>query len=477
MSPKEYDAIMKARAESQPMDRRKFARTTAGLFVAASVVDACGDGGGPGQGTLTVDVVGLTGPVPPNGGTVLVTTTASGSFSFPTTLPLDGDESASVPAGDYTIVYTPPTGYLLNGADSNTKNVTVPAGGEGTATFNVVVAPTTGTIRVNVTGLAVGAISGGSAAILRTDIGGQVALNVPITPATGTANSALAPGTYQVTYTVPGGYALNGGVTNPVTGIVLATSGLQIVAFAVSATSSGADIYSHGFEDSASGQFSNGAGQAFLNGSTAWSLETGISFRGTKAVKQTYVVSGGNVGDAFFHDLVSPRASVFIRFAYRQSNPFNTNGVQSNADVVKVCRVYRPTLTGPFGGIYIPSSNEYNIGIDNLVPNPGGPSGGQQFSPNVNVGTQPRPNARLGQWTVFELFVDYTVDGAVVIRCWIEDVLYFDRTLDVSNKQSGANILAGRIQFDGTVNSMASANSTAWFDDIGFCTSKLGIPA
>lgn len=477
MSPKDYDEIVKARAESRPMDRRGFAKTAAGLFVAASVVDACGDDGGPARGTLTVDVVGFTGPTPPNGGTVLVTTTASGSFSFPTTLPVDGDESASVPAGDYTIVYTPPTGYLLNGADSNTKNVTVPSGGEGIAAFDVDVAPTTGTIRVNVTGLAVGASSGGTAAILRTDIGGQVALNVPIPAATGTANSALAPGTYQVTYTAPAGYAINGGVTNPVTSIVLATNGLQIVAFAVTATSAGADIYSHGFEDSTSGQFSNGAGQAFLNGSTAWSLENGISFRGTKSVKQTYVVSGGNVGDPFFHDLVSPRASVFIRFAYRQSNPFNTNGVQSNADVVKVCRVYRPTLTGPFGGIYIPSSNEYNIGIDNLVPNAGGPSVGQQFPPNVNTGTQPRPNARLGQWTVFELFVDYSVDGAVIIRCWIEDVLYFDRTLNVSNKQSGANILAGRIQFDGTVNSMASANSTAWFDDIGFSTTKMGIPA
>ena len=210
------------------------------LLVAAGASQGCGATSElASSGMLTVKVMGLgTSPAPSNGGTVSVTTTnVSSNVAFPATLPDSGAASASVPAGDYTITYTPPNGYLLASSQVATQTVHVTGAAPTEVDFNVVVAPSpTGTLTIQVTGLGDSAASGGSAAVLRTDVTGQTAQTYPV-PTNGSINLTVVAGTYRVTYTAPNGYKLASGVTNPVSGKVVSAGGTGTASFAVQAIS------------------------------------------------------------------------------------------------------------------------------------------------------------------------------------------------------------------------------------------------
>lgn len=205
----------------------------AGAFSGAACTDTLPPGS---YGTLAVAVTGLqVSPAPPNGGTVSVTTSnVPGNVAFPVTLPSSGDTSALVPAGDYTVTYTPPSGYLLDTGEVGTKNSHVTSSQVATVSFRVALAPVpTGILKLVVSGLAVNATSGGSADVLRTDIGGQTPQQTLI-PASGSVRIGVVAGTYSVTYTAPAGYTIGSGVVNPRTGLVVAANDSASASFAVS---------------------------------------------------------------------------------------------------------------------------------------------------------------------------------------------------------------------------------------------------
>ena len=194
-------------------------RAATSLLVALGVAAGAGPGCdstsamGP-SGTLTVKVLGfVASPAPANGGTVSVTTSnLSDNVAFPATLPDSGSASASVPAGDYAITYTPPGGYLLADSQAATQTVHVTGATTTEVDFQVVVAPaSTGTLTIRATGLGGSATSGGSADVLRTDLSGQTAQTWPV-PASGSIALTILAGTYRITYTPPSGYRVASGV-------------------------------------------------------------------------------------------------------------------------------------------------------------------------------------------------------------------------------------------------------------------------
>ena len=230
-------------------------------------------------------------------------------------------------------------------------------------------------------------------------------------------------------------------------------------------------IYEWDFEGAtnaiASGNLVTGGGANMIDGST-WVRDTVVFHSGAQSVKQSYPISGGNVGTLFMYNIASPVAALYTRFWYHQTSPFNDDGGGDNNDIVKMVRIYKANFQGAYGSLVIQSGSEYRIAIDNLS----GPETGISVAPNVNL-PAPTPNDLVDSWNAFELFIDYTVDGAVVMRLWINDVLYIDRTFDVSNEVGGTPVLAGNVQFDGTINSMASV-SVNNYDDVAFSVTRIG---
>ncbi len=216
------------------------ARAANSLLVALGVVVVAGLGCDStsalaASGTLTVKILGLgANPAPANGGSVsVIASDLSGNVAFPGTLPDSGRASATVPAGDYTITYTPPNGYLLASGQAATQTAHVTGAASTEVDFQVVASSTpTGTLTIQVTGLGDSATSGGSAAVLRTDVGGQTAQTFPI-PANGSINLTVVAGTYRITYTAPSGYNVASGVTNPVNGKAVSAGGTATASFAV----------------------------------------------------------------------------------------------------------------------------------------------------------------------------------------------------------------------------------------------------
>lgn len=230
-------------------------------------------------------------------------------------------------------------------------------------------------------------------------------------------------------------------------------------------------IYEWDFEGAtnaiASGNLVLGGGSAMING-TDWVRDTVVFHSGAQSVKQTYPISGGNVGVLFMYNIASPVAALYTRFWYHQTSPFNDDGGGDNNDIVKMVRIYKANFQGAFGSLVIQSGSEYKISSDNLA----GAQGGLSFSPNVNL-PAPTPNDLVDSWNAFEYLVDYTTTGAIIMRVWINDVLYFDYTLNCSNQYGGADVLAGNVQFDGTINSMASV-SVNNYDDVAFSITRIG---
>ena len=230
-------------------------------------------------------------------------------------------------------------------------------------------------------------------------------------------------------------------------------------------------IYEWDFEGAtnaiASGDMELGNGNDMIDG-TNWVRDTVLFYSGAQSVKQTYAISGGNVGTLGMYTLASPVTGLYTRFAYHQTDPFNDDGGGDNNDIAKLIRYFRQNLTGPYGSLVIQSGSEYRISIDNLVPNSGGPSPGASFAPNVNL-PAPTPNSRVGQWTVIQFYVSYAVEGAIAFKVWIGGTQYFDYTFNCSKQFGGSDILAGNVQFDGTINSMASVSQNN-YDYLAFST-------
>lgn len=189
------------------MKRRRFVKTAGGIFVAAAVGEACGGDGSP-TGTVRVTITGL------SSGTTAGTATITGSgLSSPLVVPLPAAASgeATVLVGSYHVVYQPPAGHAMAPGSPNAVDLVVTLDSITEVSFAVV--PANGLLRITVTGVTSGT-NGGSAQVLRTDIGGQTAQTVSV-PIGGQVDTSLVPGGYSVDYSAPSGFRLTADQTDP----------------------------------------------------------------------------------------------------------------------------------------------------------------------------------------------------------------------------------------------------------------------
>jgi hypothetical protein len=217
------------------IDRRTFVRKGS-LFLVVGV-GACVNAD---SGSAPVD--GLTGaihlllnglhPAAVNGGSATVTP-AGGGESLTVDIPASGDQSATVPIGDYAVLYAPPANHQLAGGQPNPRTIAIQQDQTTTVTINLVA---TGSLSIGVTGFTGSQSTGGSASAQRTDAS---ASPVSIGISTVGSGSALVPaGTYVVTYMPPPGYSIASSSPNPVSGVTVGL-GVTSVQFAVAAAAAG----------------------------------------------------------------------------------------------------------------------------------------------------------------------------------------------------------------------------------------------
>lgn len=206
------------RAIGDPLDRRGFIKTSSGLFVLGAIGFGCTASTETSSGTITVRVLGLASGLP-SGGTVQVSGT---SLNQPRDFPLPGTgiRSESVPAGSYTLTYTPPTGYGMEPGETNVTTISVTEKETAEHVFNV--EQVTGRLRVNVGGLGPNPVSGGSLLAQRVGAALATALTFPL-PASGADLLSLVPDSYDLVYTPPSGHSLAPGAVATATVVVSPT--------------------------------------------------------------------------------------------------------------------------------------------------------------------------------------------------------------------------------------------------------------
>ncbi|HKW46193.1 MAG TPA: hypothetical protein VJN70_02055, partial [Gemmatimonadaceae bacterium] len=181
----------------------------------------------------------------------------------------------------------------------------------------------------------------------------------------------------------------------------------------------------------------------FLTTSGGWVWASGEGPKGLNAVKRTYPL-GTDVGPPFFYILGTPLKKFYVRFFYKQSNPFNTNGTTSDQDFFKLTRFQNS------GG--------------NQILTPGGNQGGQiiggwdAWSQTYSAGSF-NYNSVLGQWNCYEVMIDLTASNQAHQTIWVNDNVVLDNTISGSQVASATTSIK-MLQFDGTVNTMVSSNST-----------------
>jgi hypothetical protein len=410
-------------------------------------------------GTLRITVTGLSGAADGGSAAVLRTDTA-GQSPQTQAIPAGGTIQLTVVAGTYRVTYTAPSGYSVTGTNPVTGLV-VSSGGTATAAFAVQGAVANGTLQVSVTGLTGSPANGGAAVAQRTDAPGSP-ITINISAAGSGSSSSVPAGTYTVTYTPPGGFSVVG--TDPLTGVVVAAGATASVTFTVTVATAGApDIYGFGFEDGTGGALRDPSGGSMFSG--AWKLDSTTSYRGRYSVRQTYTVTSANTGDAFVYILPSTRRAIYVQFAFRQSNPFNNDGV-NNSDQMKVFRLHGPGITGNLASFFISNSKDASPGVP--LVSFSDLEGGIQHAPNKGTWDA---NAHLGEWHVYQFYFDIATSGALVERGWIDGVLMWDYTINASN---GGQTF-GVVSWSDVINSMASS-STAWYDEIGISTQPIAAP-
>jgi hypothetical protein len=246
------------------------------------------------EGTVRVTVTGLASGAASGGSASILRTDIAGQSPVVIAIPGTGSADLGVTVGSYAVTYTPPSDHTLNPGVTNPQNGAVSDGGMFQATFAVSEAVGQGTVRVTVTGLEAGAPSGGSASVLRTDIGGQSPVNLPI-PTTGTADLAVSVGTYSVTYTPPSEYTVDSGVQNPQT-LNVTASQVSTATFAVSATGSFAtpDVVNNASFESGWENFHNGS----FNDPSACTRDNTRAFAGSISVLRALPVTDISIGGA-----------------------------------------------------------------------------------------------------------------------------------------------------------------------------------
>jgi fimbrial isopeptide formation D2 family protein len=178
------------------------------------------------------------------------TTDASGNYSFP-----------NLPAGNYQVVETQPTGYGSSATTPNTQTVTIPAGGSGTVNFGDTLSTISGTVyRDDNDNGAKQTTEPGIAGVTLTlkDSSGNDVDSDPATPGvqptTTTTDSSgnysfpnLLAGTYQVVETQPTAYVDGKETAGPAGGTVPTTTGNAPANNTISSIPVGAGVDATGY--------------------------------------------------------------------------------------------------------------------------------------------------------------------------------------------------------------------------------------
>jgi hypothetical protein len=447
-----------------PASRRQFVQTAGGILLGVGL-GACGGGTDGIQitGNLRVTITGL-GTGLADGGTALVTQTdISGVTPITILVPASGTGEGLVGVGTYHVIYTPPAGYQVVGA--NEFDVTVVADTLTVVNVTVQAIAVPGTLRVAVSGSVGASANRGTASLLRTDIGGQTPISV-VVPLSGPIDTVVSAGTYQVTYTAPVGFHVNTGDPNPKTATVTA-SATTTVTFGVTVGGSVGDISEFGFEDGTFGTFRSGGNKSPDQVTVAdpWVLDNTTAARGTTSMKHHVKVSAQNQG----YDIYGPAfgatqylQAAYIRFAYMQSNPFD------NSFPIKVMRVQHD-FSAISGSVMHNASGANRFQIN---PDDSGAQAQGAVIANKNL-PAPRPNDFLGQWHFFEFYVNHVDATHSTYKLWVDDVQYFDYNMVLSAPRAIFDF--NHFLFGTTLNGI-NQDGFIWYDQLGFGTQKMGVP-
>jgi hypothetical protein len=238
----------RGRVPKSPISRRAFVLTGSGMLVAAGTEACISEGLRNDRGAVRVVLSGL-GANAPDGGTARIRRARDGE-TMTITVPVIGDETVPADVGEYSVEYTPPTGYQLISGQSNTRTIAVETAATATIAFTVVELASVGVLDVAVAGL-VAVAQGGTATAQRTDAAGAPRI-IPISAAGTGSNSTIPVGTYTVTYTPPAGFNDVSGA-NPVTGAAVSTGTTTSVSFAVAAAPGTVQVTVSGLTGASSG--------------------------------------------------------------------------------------------------------------------------------------------------------------------------------------------------------------------------------
>lgn len=213
-----------------------------------------------------------------------------------------------------------------------------------------------------------------------------------------------------------------------------------------------------------SGQFQDGGGTPTFNSTTdVTNYAAGTGPNGIDAMRVDYPVMafpGG--GPGVYLNLAAPQRNLFIRWFYKQSNPYNWNGTQNNSDAEKLIR-------WEGGGL------AYSVNVYICSPTSGGvpSSNWDQWDPSGHEYTAWNYGAHVGQWNCYEMQCDTTAGagGLAHLRLWVNDVLMMDDSQTIGS----GGLDMQNIQVTGVQNSMASASS-AWWTMWGFSTQRMYCP-
>ncbi len=442
------------------MDRRRFVKTAGGVLVAGQL-SACNDVPGsttPTGPTGTTGILGLmvTGlePSATSGGTVTVTPVdAPGATQITVPVPVSGVGETTVPVGTYSVEYAAPAGHVLAPGAANPQNANVVEGQTTVVDFSVAVVVAPGTLQIIVTGLGTAA-TGGSAQITRTDIAGQAPITVDV-PTSGTMATSLVPGTYDVNYVPPGGFALSSGVTNPQS-VVVTSDSTVTATFQVALANSGPDIAEISFEDGTVGSLQDNVG-----GAAQGTVISTDAARGTRCLQVDYgptPVSEGGVA-INFKMAGAERIDTWIRFAMKH--------VGRPTAIQKIWRVQGIEGVPKRGlGTLTLSGSSSSDAVFSWFWDDHDTGGGSRVEVNIDD--------IVNEWHWWE-FHHLSMPGQPLrIEIFVDDVLLLDEQSPVvnSNNQMMQNLI-----FDGTLNLGNTVDFAVRFDEFGISSTKMGIPA
>ena len=299
------------------MSRRTFVKTSSGLLVAAGL--GCNPDLNPTiagvfpTGQLSLTINGLPSGLPDAGAATLTRTDVTGKPPIIVNLPASGSVQTQLFTGSFHVVYTPPSGYQVVGA--NVFDVVIAANATSSLSVSVIVLVAQGTLRIVVTGLTAAPVDGGTASILRTDVSGQSPIAVPVPKASGQVDTAVAAGAYTVTYTPPIGFTIDPGTSNP-QNIAVASGAIAQASYGLSAPAGFAtpDILNNASFETGWDGFTDGGSGVPVNMTRA----TDQAYRGTTSAKYSWVPNLLDAGAAAYYNFNAiPRDEVWTRLYFR----------------------------------------------------------------------------------------------------------------------------------------------------------------